>query len=125
MLGMREELLESEMELAVTSHTEPVLACLPRGASVPSTPRLYHLERGDPQSKLSAVLFLNEGWREADGGETTLYDFDDASGSFSARMLPVGSGTLLLFRSDRALLRTAPTAQPRFTLGMHFHGHYT
>ena len=51
-------------------------------------------------------------------------DIYDESATFTALKLPVEAGTLLLFRSDRALVETAAVTQPRFTIRMHFHGHY-
>ena len=73
---------------------------------------------------MRAVLFLNETWRDADGGQTSIYTLDDATSTFRATRLPVVPGGLMLLRADRALVGTAQTAQPRFTISMDFEGHY-
>ena len=64
-------------------------------------------------------------FREAEGGQTTLYAFDDAKGSFRAHVLQPEADTLLLFRSDRVLYQVAPARAARYTLGTHFLGHYS
>ena len=76
----------------------------------------------EDKRKLSAVLFLNEG--PVDGGDTTIYAWDDASETFTAGTLPPAADTLLLFRSDRILYQVAPARTERYTLSVHFLGHY-
>jgi hypothetical protein len=57
----------------------------------------------EDRRKLTSVLFLNAGWREADGGRSTVFAFDEASDTFTAHSLPCEADVLLLFRSDRVL----------------------
>ena len=73
---------------------------------------------------MSAVLFLNERWGAADGAATTVYAFDEAKGDFCAQRLAPEADTLLLWRSDRTLYGVERARRDRFTLGMHFLGHY-
>jgi hypothetical protein len=80
----------------------------------------------DDRRRLTAVLFLDNKWRAADGAITTVYAFDEANGAFRALQLPPKGDTLLLFRADRVLYHVAPAANvPRRTLSAHFLGHYT
>lgn len=63
--------------------------------------------RGDHNRKVSTVLYLNEDWRPADGGELILYDPIDAESDFDpsalrsvAAIVPPSSGTLVCFLSE-------------------------
>lgn len=56
---------------------------------------------GDPR-KLTAILYLNEGWQPEDGGELLMYDATRAEGPCWRSVMP-RAGTLVLFRADRVL----------------------
>lgn len=70
---------------------EAHLACYPPGAGY-----ARHLDRfrDDDARVISAVLYLNEGWRPMDGGQLRLYP----EGSEAIEVQPE-AGTLVLFRS--------------------------
>jgi SM-20-related protein len=60
---------------------------------------------------LSLVIYLNDGWREADGGALRLYD---ASGR-PHEVAPIG-GRLVAFLSDRVEHEVLPAARPRWSV---------
>lgn len=57
----------------------------------------------DDRRKLSAVLYCNEGWQPADGGEEVLLDACGANW----HSVPPAADTLLLFRSDRIVRKAS------------------
>ena len=74
--------------------------------------------------KLTAILYINEGWREEDGGGLMMYDAgsfgpDGPSGRCWRRVTP-RANRLVLFRSDRVLHHVAPTYATRYALTMFF-----
>lgn len=60
---------------------------------------------------VTAVLYLNEHWREGDGGEVVLYPFPKERVVLQPRF-----GELVLFSSQQMLHRVLPSAAPRFAL---------
>jgi len=79
----------------------------------------------EDKRKLSAILFLDHDWQARNGGMTTVYDFDDVKGTFSALELAPQGDTLLLFRSDRVLYQfTSLQNKPRHAISVQFLGHY-
>jgi len=77
----------------------------------------------EDRRRLSAMLFLSDD--QEDGGEVTIFAFDDASETFTKHVLAPRADTLLLFRADRILYEVAPARRKeRFTLSIHFLGYY-
>jgi hypothetical protein len=81
----------------------------------------------EDKRKLSACLFLSDGWREESGAHTTIYAFDEGNeGSFHALRLKPDADTLLLYRSDRVLygVERAKGSKACFSMRTEFLGHY-
>lgn len=87
---------------------EAQLACYPVGHGY-----ARHLDRfADHDARvLSLVLYLNEGWRAADGGALRLHAADGAWQDVA----PAG-GTLVAFLSDRVEHEVLPTARIRWSV---------
>lgn len=85
------------------------LASYPAGAGYKK-----HLDRHQKQSarKLSVVLYLNENWQKADGGELVIYN---QSGDELTRVTPEG-GTLVLFLSEDFPHEVLPALRERRSL---------
>ena len=66
--------------------------------------------KGDSPRLLTFVLYLNDGWREDDGGQLRLY-LDDSSHD----ILPRG-GTMVLFFSDQFYHEVLPAKRQRISL---------
>jgi SM-20-related protein len=75
-----------------------------------------HLDqfRGLERRQLSCVLYLNEDWREQDGGAVRLYRERDAAEHF-AEVLPTG-GRLVTFLSARFPHEVLPARRERFSI---------
>lgn len=81
----------------VTTRSRAMITCYPGNGSRYST----HVDNAIGNGrKLTCILYLNKGWRAADGGELRIYPPDGqdmASGTLIAPQL----NRLLLFWSDR------------------------
>jgi SM-20-related protein len=75
-----------------------------------------HLDQfhGDGRRRISCVLYLNENWVRADGGELRLH-LDAAEPEKFQDVLPVG-GTLVLFLSERFAHEVLPAKRERISL---------
>jgi SM-20-related protein len=75
-----------------------------------------HLDRfaTDSRRTVSVVLYLNAGWREADGGQLRIYHGDAADAAFED-VWPVG-GTFVCFFSDRVYHEVLPATRQRLSL---------
>jgi SM-20-related protein len=71
-----------------------------------------HLDqfKKDDHRKLSVICYLNENWKEEDGGQLRVY-FRDVSKDF----FPL-AGRLICFRSDLLEHEVLPTERPRMSL---------
>ncbi|MBI1770021.1 MAG: 2OG-Fe(II) oxygenase [Bacteroidetes bacterium] len=71
-----------------------------------------HLDqfKKDDHRKLSVICYLNEEWKESDGGQLRVY-FPDGSKDF----FPI-AGRLVCFRSDLLEHEVLPTERPRMSL---------
>lgn len=72
-----------------------------------------HLDRfqNDNLRTLTAILYLNDDWREEDGGQLRVYTDDDAYFD----VLPQG-GTLMTFLSDRFWHEVLPATRARLSI---------
>jgi SM-20-related protein len=75
-----------------------------------------HLDRfrDDDARAISLVLYLNEDWREADGGALRLFAGERASEA-AREVLPC-AGTLVALRSDAIAHEVAPTRRERWSV---------
>ncbi|SEA80334.1 SM-20-related protein [Thiothrix caldifontis] len=75
-----------------------------------------HLDnfRGTSARIISAVLYLNEAWDEADGGQLRLYTGEDTAGEY-VDIFP-HAGQLALFRSEVFWHEVRPATRERFSL---------
>lgn len=75
-----------------------------------------HLDRfrDDARRVVTAILYLNEGWRPEDGGALRLW-LDEAGESETVTVLPEG-GTLVLFLSARFWHEVLPARRERLSL---------
>jgi Rps23 Pro-64 3,4-dihydroxylase Tpa1-like proline 4-hydroxylase len=73
----------------------------------------YHFdsEPNVPGQQISAVLYLNEHWKDGDGGEIELVPFPFAPVRVSPRF-----GRLVVFSSSQMLHRVLPCHRSRFSL---------
>lgn len=87
---------------------EAHLACYPPGAGY-----ARHLDRfrDDDARVISAVLYLNEGWNPADGGQLRLYPEAEAP----VEVQPT-AGTLVLFRSADLAHEVLPARRERWSV---------
>lgn len=116
--------VEPRLQLTITRNTEALFACFPgKGAKYNCH---YDGGGGDPR-KLTAILYVNEGWNPEDDGRLMMYD----SGGFSVDGPGLGSekcwrcvypraGRLVLFRSDFVLHKVNPTYATRYAVTMFF-----
>lgn len=83
-------------------------AVYPQGAAY-----ARHLDRfrEDNRRVISVVLYLNDAWERADGGELKLYP----DGSAVVTVLPEG-GTLVCFLSENVPHEVLPSRRPRLSL---------
>lgn len=74
-----------------------------------------HLDafKGSRGRRLSTVLYLNEGWSEADAGELVLYD--EAGERILERVAPK-NGRLVIFLSEEFPHEVLPAKQTRFSI---------
>jgi SM-20-related protein len=112
-LGRLERLRESlnrELQLGAVE-LELHFAVYPAGAAY-----AVHVDRlRDADSRvLSLVLYLNEAWSEADGGELRLY-LEAGSAPPFVDVVPQG-GTLVVFLSDRFPHEVLPARRERLSL---------
>lgn len=110
----------SELKLQLSSRSDPTLACFPGGGASYGA---HYDGGGDPRCKLTMILYLNRGWREADGGELRLLDEGDDEGDNEGdeagrcwRTVRPEADTLLVFRSEEVLHRVMPSFRQRFAL---------
>lgn len=73
---------------------------------------LHYDTYGDDGKCVTAVLYLNEHWREGDGGEIVLYPFPSEQPAVVAPRF----GDMVLFSSQQMLHRVLPSRQPRYCL---------
>jgi SM-20-related protein len=109
-LGRFEELrltLNRELQLGLFDF-ECHFALYPVGARY-----ARHLDRfkGDPSRALSCVLYLNERWQPANGGQLHLYLDEDEC----MEVVPYG-GTLVVFLSERFEHEVLPASRERYSL---------
>lgn len=115
---------EPRLQLTITNNTEALFACFPGHGSKYNVH--YDGGGGDPR-KLTAILYVNEGWRAEDDGRLMMYD----SGGFSVdgpglatercwRCVYPRAGRLVLFRSDLVLHKVNPTHAIRYAVTMFF-----
>jgi hypothetical protein len=93
--------------LGLAGHMVKVQHNAGRGACFPMHFDTY----GDDGKCVTAVLYLNEAWREGDGGEIVLYPFPKARVVVQPRF-----GQLVLFSSQQMLHRVMPSTKPRYAL---------
>jgi SM-20-related protein len=107
-LGNLRETLNRELRLGAVE-LELHFAVYPAGAAYPR-----HLDRfrDDDSRVLSLVLYLNEAWDEADGGELRLHF---GAGPQFVDIVPHG-GTLVAFLSDRFPHEVLPARRERLSL---------
>lgn len=79
--------------------------------------------RGDDNRKVSTVLYLNDGWQAADGGELVLYEPLDADTEFDAnahrtvkRIVNPTGGTLVCFLSEEIPHEVLDAVNDRFSI---------
>ena len=70
--------------------------------------------RGDARRILSSVLYLNDGWKNGDGGALRLF-LGDGENADHVDVQPVG-GTLVLFLSERFAHEVLPANRERLSL---------
>lgn len=82
----------------------------------PGAVYLKHLDqfKGQQERQISAVLYLNEEWQQADGGELRLY-LDDGKTPAYTDIAPLG-GRLALFLSGRFYHEVLPARRTRISL---------
>lgn len=82
----------------------------------PGTFYRRHLDnfRGTSARIVTAILYLNEDWQEADGGQLRIYTDGTAGGPY-VDVLPE-AGTLLVFLSERFWHEVRPANRERFSL---------
>ena len=107
-----------------TGCSDSLFACFPgKGAKYNS-----HYDGGPGDARrLTAILYVNEGWRPEDGGALMLYDAgntmrDGVVSEKCWRSVQPRAGRLVLFRSDRVLHKVAPTHRCRYALTIFFTG---
>ena len=65
--------------------------------------------RSQNRRKITSVLYLNEDWKEGDGGELVVYDKDD---NIVLTLAPL-AGRIILFKADDFPHEVLPTIQTR------------
>lgn len=82
-----------------------------------------HLDRHRDSADriLSCVFYLNEGWRDADGGQLRLYAGGDGKTEGRHDVLPE-AGLLVTFLSDRIPHEVLPTNRERLSIASWFRG---
>ena len=115
-------LLSDESLVPRADNGRALFACFPGGGAKYNCH--YDGGAGDPR-KLTAILYVNEGWRGADDGRLMMYD----AGSFSVqhgpgepcwRSVQPIAGRLVLFRSEMVLHKVNPSYARRFALTMFY-----
>ena len=112
---------EPRLQLTITNHTHALFACFPGNGSKYNVH--YDGGAGDPR-KLTAILYVNEGWQAEWDGRLMMYD----AGGFSMngptekcwRSITPLAGRLVLFRSDLVLHKVNPAWGRRFALTMFY-----
>ncbi|KAF1329184.1 Egl nine 1, partial [Globisporangium splendens] len=66
---------------------------------------------GEDGKCVTAVLYLNDGWQDGDGGEIVLYPFPKQKVVIAPRF-----GDMVLFSSQQMLHRVMPATMPRYCL---------
>ncbi len=72
--------------------------------------------REDPARRFTALVYLNPGWRRADGGTLQAWTPE------GLRRIAPRAGRLVIFRSDAVPHAVLPTHAPRFALTAWFRG---
>ena len=82
----------------------------------PGTHYARHLDRlrATEARVATCILYLNEGWREADGGALEIYA--DATAATPQRVILPQAGRLVCFFTDRLWHAVAPATRPRMSL---------
>ncbi|KAG6972440.1 hypothetical protein JG688_00003992 [Phytophthora aleatoria] len=93
--------------LGLAGHMVKVQHNAGRGACFPMHFDTY----GDDGKCVTAVLYLNEEWKQGDGGEIVLYPFPNSRVVVQPRF-----GELVLFSSQQMLHRVMPANKPRYAL---------
>ena len=70
--------------------------------------------KGQANRRLSSVLYLNEGWAHADGGELVIYEPDDAE-QVATTVVPQ-PGRLVLFLSEGVAHEVLPAQRDRYSI---------
>ena len=112
---------EPRLQLTITNHTHALFACFPGNGAKYNVH--YDGGAGDPR-KLTAILYVNEGWQAEWDGRLMMYD----AGGFSMngptekcwRSITPLAGRLVLFRSDLVLHKVNPAWGRRFALTMFY-----
>lgn len=113
---------EGRLRITITRNTEALFACFPgHGAKY----NVHYDGGGTDPRKLTAILYLNEGWRADDDGRLMMYDAGGFSPSHGPgakcwRTVAPLAGRLVLFRSDFVLHKVNPTWARRFALTMFY-----
>lgn len=93
--------------LRITGHMVKVQHNSGEGACFP----MHFDSYGDDGKCITAILYLNEEWKQGDGGELVLHPFP----KFPVKLQP-RSGLLVLFSSQQMLHRVMPAYKPRDAL---------
>ena len=111
------ELQTSVPELSkITSRSKAMVACYPGGGA-------RYIKHVDNDGKhalcktrlLTALIYLNDGWEEGDGGELTIFRADDENAV--RRVLPPVGNRVLLFWSDwRTPHEVRPSEKLRYSV---------
>ena len=75
----------------------------------------YDTSSKHSQREMTAILYLNEGWEEGDGGELRLFPFPLGEVDFAPR-----NDRLAIFNSTEMLHRVMPATAPRACLSLWF-----
>ena len=77
-----------------------------------------HLDafRGARNRILSTVLYLNEDWDEADGGELAIFDEEAPDDAPPTLLVPPHAGTMTIFLSEDIPHEVLPTQKTRYSI---------
>lgn len=122
-------LQRSSLQLRITEHCDPMLACYEGGAEGYGP----HIDNADGDGRvdgriLTVILYLNPGWDRAQGGQLAIFEpdpgcFESNAGSTGkwCTVWPEG-GTLVFFRADTMLHEVLPASVKRYALSVWFCG---
>jgi len=115
---------EQLQNVRLMDSSDTLFACFP-GAG---TKYNCHYDGGPgDQRRLTAILYVNEGWRPQDGGALMIYDKAPGGGAAEKcwRSVHPCAGRFVLFRSDCVLHKVAATWAKRYALTVFFIGKYS